>query len=221
MLNPGSSSRDIGFLMETLVRVKSSMSRWGIRLSDRERSLIGEILSASSGPLPAPPPAPSSDPVYDGQEEVYRAKQALAKELSRRHGERMSRINSESVFVGPDGTPVQPSDSTSSGRLWELASKASPRVVDDPMSALDILSHNAAVTRVRAESPLTGGEAVSSRIVPGMPSIPGAADSARLAASERGDTMKGGGSFNTRYGPNVTSTRDIEAAAEAIDYGRK
>lgn len=218
VLNPGSVSRELASMADILGPVLEAKRRWTVLLSQRDAEVLMSLLE--------PPPEarrqePDSgyNPAYGSYDRARKARNAeidRAAEIGRAMAER---INSESVYFGPDGRPLAAEESIVN-RVKEAA-EVKPKVVEDPMSALDILSHNAAMTRIRAEQPLTGQEAVAARRTPGMPTLPGSEDSERVAAMEVADSMKGGESFNTRYGPNVTSTKDIETAAEARNYGRK
>lgn len=221
-LNPGSSSVELDTITDFVSSIRRESCGCQIQLSARDRDCLLSLLADDAAARASSPPR-RRDPVNDANLTAVADAAAIAKQEAidaavERDKALQARINSESVYFGPDGRPVEKTDADQvAGKV--KAGDIQPRIVQDPMSALDILSHNAAVTQIRAESPLAGKEAVAARAVPGMPTLPGyQRHMQNLRMEDEIAEAHKNGSLNTKY---MAMADDLIRSAEANNYGRK
>ena len=216
MLEQDCISSEIEYLFDALSKAIDGSDGFEVRLSDGERDMMERLLELdglSRRPRRGPSHVPAEEDYSSSYDKAVELRMKAVSELSKASQERTRRINSESVYFGPDGKPVSDDDASQVGKA-RLPENVDPHVVDDPMSALDILSHNAAVTRMRveAETPRTGHEAVAARgDVPGMPVL--AREAQAKDAPRQVDVERRG--FAT-----ARSDKLVEDA-ESRNYGRK
>ncbi len=216
MLEQDCMSSDIDYLDKALSKAIDGSSSFEIRLSGREKEMMRRLLHAdeASRALRQSPRTGGGEDYTSEYDNAVKTRMDVMAELSKRSVARAETINSESVYFGPDGKPVSQEDASQVGRA-RLPENVEPRMVDDPMSALDILSHNAAVSRMRveAETPRTGQDAVLHRgSTPGMPVF---TNPASHSQDREGDSM------NTKYRPMTSRSDELVSDAESRNYGRK
>jgi hypothetical protein len=157
--------------------------------------------------------------VYEANESYYILKKKLVSARIDEHNRREARINSESNFILPDGTPVGKEDNNVvQGLRVKEGTKVEPKYVERPQSPLDILAHNAKVSTERAQtSPLRGKAAVDAHrgITPGMPSFPGVEKQMDNLAREQSIANA------QKAGMQPVLTSDMLASGEKSNYGRK
>lgn len=216
VLSTGSATSEIPDLADFLDRLSSEASP-GLRilLSKRDMEAIDRFIG-KVGRKGVQKPVGTTN-VYEQTEDLYKRRQAVIDAMMAEHRESEARINSESNFILPDGTPVPRSDTNLPESAVKGGSAVEPRIVENPSSPLDILAHNAKVSTERAQSrPLSGRAAVEARKgIPGMPNLPGIERQMENLRTEKAiaDAQRAG------MAPVVTS--DILRSGQERNYGRK
>lgn len=228
-INPGRRSGSQPALVDFLNSLVRGSGRCSIVLEKADMDALNRFLNKTKGP---------SDEIMsrirqywddpsgtrrksEETDRMYAARQHALSEMMKENAQREARINSESNFILPDGRTVPKEDESaiSGAHVAKGAPVVEPRIVDNPMSALDILSHNAKVSTERAQvRPLSGKEAVAARKgPPGMPNLPGVDKILDTLAME----AKSAGLASSGRGFPAFSTADIMAQAENRNYNRK
>ena len=224
---PGRKSREIkdfATFMDALARDGHGMQ---IELSKEDLASIDRLLSVMkppAGKVVKAAKAAGKDPkneraVYEANESYYILKKKLVSARIEEHNRREARINSESNFILPDGTPVGKEDNNVvQGLKVKEGTKVEPKYVERPQSPLDILAHNAKVSTERAQtSPLKGKAAVDAHrgITPGMPSFPGVEKQMENLAREQAMANM------QKAGMQPVLTSEMLSSGEKNNYGRK
>lgn len=225
LLNPGDKTREITDLSDMLVRLADGSGMLSIQLSEGDFKALEKFMSkvgVDKDRLKAAIRKGREDPrgekgVYEAMEPSYIAKQKAISKMMAEHEEKEKRINAESNFILPDGTPVSKEDSNVVAGLKAKESEVVPRIVEKPESPLDILAHNAKVSTERAQyAPLTGKAAVIARKgIPGMPNLPGIEKQMENLAKEQAMSSA------QKAGVTPVLTSDMLKAGEKNNYGRK
>lgn len=227
LLNPACSTADFDDLAKMARSLVKDAGALTISLSKEDMSALEALFRKTRGPgaeAMALVAGAASDPrhekaVYEQNERRYIERQKAVSAVKKAHAEREARINAESNFVLPDGTPVGREESSAVSALKAKdGTKVEPRIVDRPQSPLDILAHNAKVSTDRAQTkPLSGKAAVEAYkgVAPGMPKFPGIERQMDNLAAEKAmsDAQKAGA--------NVFLSSDMIASGERSNYGRK
>lgn len=183
LINPGAKSSEINDLSDTIDRLVSRCGQLSILLSERDIKSLRALKSKLNvdqarllAAMEAGKDPTNAKPIYEQTEAIYKEKQKVVSKMIKDHAAKEARINAESNFILPDGTPVGKEEaSVVQGVKVKEGTKIEPKIVEKPMSMLDILAHNAKVSTEREQTkPLTGKAAVEARKgIPGMPSLPG------------------------------------------------